>query len=384
MPPDSHLHRAYPASGASKFGENLPGVEPAHFRRHAWLVAASADDTNDVQSQDQNPEISAARRAMPVVSAPAACLSNILASHAPSFPPWRRQASIYAVFYVLEVFPTRLQGLDLAVVLMHPTRRRYRLIDRRVGAVPTCRCRPRQSSCSGDMLRQNYAVFELIHVFSNAPAAAQFELAGLTCMTCLQHLAFNGATTIFLFNIRASREWCISLRVARLPRSGALRRQSRRGDDTLRAAAIRVAGPPFPSRSHALCPAAAAALAPEISIEVFIIPPLPDLSGLSIRYSEILASRPLQHAFFDFLSYIAPTAASICQFDFRRSSPLRKYGAHPPAISGEVVCSIRVSSFGANPDFERRTRALTSRPRHRSEIHREIHRKALDAPPPPT
>ncbi|KAJ7096770.1 hypothetical protein B0H15DRAFT_946232 [Mycena belliarum] len=38
---------------------------------------------------------------------------------------------------------------------------------------------------------------------------------------------------------------------------------------------------------------------------------------------------------------------------FACASPLRKYSAHPPAISGKVVPSTRLSSFGANSDFER-------------------------------
>ncbi|KAJ7096771.1 hypothetical protein B0H15DRAFT_57632 [Mycena belliarum] len=76
----------------------------------------------------------------------------------------------------------------------------------------------------------------LSHIF-HAWVTALSKLAGVMCMMYLRRchqVAFDGATSKFLFNIRASREWCIPLRVARLPRSGALRRQSRRGDDTLR------------------------------------------------------------------------------------------------------------------------------------------------------
>ncbi|KAJ7096759.1 hypothetical protein B0H15DRAFT_946215 [Mycena belliarum] len=201
--------------------------------RHACGFGTSSVLPIDVSNSTSRQLHAHPNELTPTASSCALCASRERRD-APSFPPRRRQASIYAVFYVLEVFPTRLQGLDLAVVLMRPTRRHYRLIDRRVGGVPTCRCRPRQSSCSGDMLRQDYAVFELIHVLFNAPAAARFELAGLTRMTCLQHLAFNGATTIFLFNIRTSRERHIPLRVVRLSQSGARHHRSRRARDAPR------------------------------------------------------------------------------------------------------------------------------------------------------
>ncbi|KAJ7083202.1 hypothetical protein B0H15DRAFT_802978 [Mycena belliarum] len=49
----------------------VKAFEPVRLTCHTWLVAISADNTVDMALQDQNPEILAARRAMPAVSVPA-------------------------------------------------------------------------------------------------------------------------------------------------------------------------------------------------------------------------------------------------------------------------------------------------------------------------